>query len=90
MSLMNSLFDLVFDTDTSHDDSSISSTGCDSTQMDAINPANGLPMVGGEGGLDVAGNLYGCDSSHDSLGSSFDDGMGGGFDSSSIGGGFDD
>lgn len=28
-----------------------------------INPANGLPMTGGIGGIDVAGNPYGFDSS---------------------------
>lgn len=26
-----------------------------------INPATGLPMVGGIGGVDVGGNLYGTD-----------------------------
>ncbi len=33
----------------------------------AINPATGLPMVGGCGGVDVAGNPYGVDlsSAHD-------------------------
>lgn len=80
MSLINSLFDLFSDTATSHDDSSLSSTGCDSIQMDAINPANGLPMVGGIGGLDVAGNPYGFDDLHDNWSSPFDDGIGGGFD----------
>lgn len=30
-----------------------------------INPANGLPMVGGCGGLDIEGNPYGIDFSHD-------------------------
>lgn len=45
----------------------------------AINPASGLPMIDGYGGIDVAGNPYGFDSSHDSfdmssssIGSSFD------------------
>lgn len=28
----------------------------------AINPANGLPMIGGTAGVDVAGNPYGADS----------------------------
>jgi len=38
--------------------------------LSAINPANGLPMVGGiAGGLDVEGNPYGTDSSHDRFGS---------------------
>ena len=32
-----------------------------------INPANGLPMIGGIGGIDVAGNPYATDSSHDDL-----------------------
>lgn len=34
-------------------------TGCE------INPATGLPMVGGCGGIDVAGNPYGTDLHHD-------------------------
>lgn len=45
----------------------------------SINPANGMPMVGGFGGFDVAGNPYGTDSSHSGsdfsssrFGSSFD------------------
>lgn len=40
----------------------------------AINPATGLPMVGGCGGFDVAGNPYGVDlsSTHDHLFSSVD------------------
>lgn len=39
-----------------------------------INPATGLPMVGGCGGFDVAGNPYGVDlsSTHDHLSSSAD------------------
>lgn len=63
-----------------------------------INPATGLPMVNGMGGVDVAGNPYGVDNSHhDSFGSSFDSGssfgshdsFGSTFDSgSSFGGGF--
>ena len=31
----------------------------------SINPANGLPMVGGIGGVDVAGNSFGTDSHND-------------------------
>lgn len=54
-----------------------------------INPASGLPMIDGPGGIDVAGNHYGSDAaseaisglddnfSHDSF--SHDSGMGGGF-----------
>jgi hypothetical protein len=37
--------------------------GSSSTTDDscAVNPANGLPMVGGCAGLDIEGNPYGCD-----------------------------
>ena len=31
------------------------------TDESVINPANGLPMVGGVGGVDVEGNPYGTD-----------------------------
>ena len=31
----------------------------------AINPANGLPMIGGIAGIDIEGNPYGTDWSHD-------------------------
>ncbi|WP_044413445.1 hypothetical protein [Thiomicrospira microaerophila] len=34
-----------------------------SVEATEINPANGLPMIGGMGGVDVAGNPYGIDSS---------------------------
>lgn len=51
--------------------SSVLDTHCD------INPANGLPMVGGCGGVDIKGNAYGTDwSHHDSwgaIGTSWDD-----------------
>jgi|GEM_PF-5283322 len=30
----------------------------------AINPANGMPMVGGECGIDIEGNPFGTDFSH--------------------------
>jgi hypothetical protein len=33
----------------------------DSIPQTVINPANGLPMMGDEGGIDVAGNTYGTD-----------------------------
>lgn len=55
----------------------------------AVNPANGLPMVGGMGGVDVEGNPYGFDHSHDSLSlwddtfsSSSDDSFGSSWDDS--------
>lgn len=48
----------------------------------AINPANGLPMVGGEGGVDVEGNPFGTDFSHNSIGSGIDDSFSSGIDDS--------
>lgn len=60
----------------------------------SFNPANGLPMIGGDLGLDVAGNPFGTDMSHGL--SSPSDAFGGGcgidsgfHDSSGIGSGFD-
>lgn len=44
-----------------------------------INPATGLPMVGGEGGIDIEGNAFGVSSHHDSF-DAFDSCGGGGFD----------
>lgn len=52
-----------------------------------INPASGLPMVDGPGGVDVAGNIYGSDATSEAMSSmgdsfshdSFDNDMGGGF-----------
>lgn len=41
-------------------------SGLDSQGACEINPASGLPMVGGCGGLDVEGNPYGIDP-HDDL-----------------------
>lgn len=38
-----------------------------------INPANGLPMIGGYAGFDIAGNTFGFDSTHDYSSSGFDD-----------------
>ena len=52
------------------------SEGCDFGSQNSfddscsINPANGLPMVGGCGGIDVEGNIFGTDLQHDSIGSS--------------------
>lgn len=34
----------------------------------AINPANGLPMIEGAGGIDIEGNPFGADLSHDYFG----------------------
>lgn len=49
----------------------------------SINPANGLPMIGGIGGIDVEGNLFCTDFHHDHMTqSSFDDSFSSDFDSS--------
>ena len=40
----------------------------------SVNPANGLPMIGGTGGVDIEGNPFGTDFLHDHMTSScFDD-----------------
>lgn len=53
----------------SHDDHS--SANDVNNEME-INPASGLPMVGGSGGVDVAGNPYGCNlASHEDGQSAF-------------------
>lgn len=49
-------------------------TGTSSFDDFAVNPANGLPMVGGSGGVDIEGNPFGTNFSHDQMASlSFDD-----------------
>lgn len=60
----------LFDDDST--DTSSSSTSIDSNHdcSCTINPATGLPMMGGCGGVDVAGNPYGMSSSTDTLNSS--------------------
>lgn len=87
-----------------HDDFQTESAHSTMDDM-AINPANGMPMVGGMGGVDVEGNPYGTDISdlsgdHDPFSDSaacglddsfttFDDDFGCGIDDS-MGSGFDD
>ena len=41
-----------------------SATFSNTTNSPTTNPANGLPMTDGIGSLDVAGNVFGTDSSH--------------------------
>lgn len=65
MSIWNTLFSWFNSSPTS--ETSISEIGMvafDDHHCD-INPANGLPMVGGCGGIDIQGNAYGTDWSHD-------------------------
>lgn len=74
----------------SSDGLDISSLGASSSIDDdfTINPASGLPMIGGIGGLDAEGNPYGIDSSDSLLSSSiFDESTSSCFDDSNL---FDD
>lgn len=54
-----------------------STVGNSSSMFDdslSVNPANGLPMIGGTGGIDMQGNPFGTDFSHNHVASScFDD-----------------
>lgn len=69
----------------------ISSPHLDHSDSSSINPANGLPMIGGSCGVDIHGNPYGF-SSHDSFSSSsilsdsWSSDICGGIDSSSFSG----
>lgn len=86
MALLNWLKTLFpfMDSDSSWPDEDVSSDASASRLFGdddhcAVNPANGLPMVGGCGGLDVEGNPFGVDF-HDGFstgsGSLFDDSFG--------------
>ena len=55
--------------------SSDSATGSDDAGC-TINPASGLPMVGGCGGVDVEGNPYGTDLHSDATSNISDDSSG--------------
>lgn len=72
MNFLSKLFDLMFpptDTlDSDSDSDSDSSSGSSSGGIDdsffehefmLVNPANGMPMMGGIGGVDVTGNFWG-------------------------------
>jgi hypothetical protein len=79
-----SLFSWVFglSDDSSSSTSLFSDTfGADGAQSLAINPASGLLMTGDIGGIDVGGNLWGCNSLDNLSCSAFDHGMSCGFDS---------
>jgi len=54
------LFQWLFSGATTHE-----SSNTDVDDDTVINPANGLPMVGGRGGMDIEGNMYGFDDSED-------------------------
>lgn len=66
MSFWNSMFDWFWSGDDGAD-TAASSIGEDDAYC-IINPATGLPMVGGCGNVDVAGNPYGTDLSHHDTG----------------------
>ena len=54
-----SIWTLLFGT---NDNASVNFSN--TTNTPSINPASGLPMTDGMGSLDVAGNVFGTDSSH--------------------------
>ena len=54
-----SIWTLLFGT---NDNASVNFSN--TTNTPTINPVNGLPMTDGMGSLDVAGNVFGTDSSH--------------------------
>tara|TARA_R110001599_G_scaffold77094_1_gene210680 strand:+ start:382 stop:747 length:366 start_codon:yes stop_codon:yes gene_type:complete len=61
-----------FDDDPDHSFTLFDSESLSPQETDLINPATGLPMLGGDiGGIDVGGNPYGFDISDDT--SSFDE-----------------
>lgn len=73
LSWLSNLFDDFFDTDLNN---------VSNMDQHTLNPATGLPMMGGTGGVDVGGNPYGTDLHHNLFGSNgFDNafGCGGGF-----------
>lgn len=62
MSILSTLLDFIFPlTSTSGFGSKeeVLESGMRSTEIMAINPANGMPMIGGAGGIDVRGNVWG-------------------------------
>lgn len=68
MSILSTLFDLIFPPTSTSDCGSEKDPlglGMGSKEMMAINPANGMPMVGGMGGIDLMGNLWGQSDSLD-------------------------
>lgn len=72
MSILSTLFNFMFPLiRTSFFDSDTEPLGVriDSNQMMAINPATAMPMVGGVGGIDLRGNLWGQSDSVDGEGS---------------------
>ena len=74
-----SLWTFLFGT---NDNSSVNFSN--TTNIATINPATGLPMTDGMGSLDVAGNVFGTDSSQwESLASDSSWDSGSSFDSSS-------
>lgn len=77
MNFLSKLFDLMFPpTDTLDSDSDASSGssvgGIDDNffrnECMAVNPANGMPMIGGIGGVDITGNLWGQSDTFDDHG----------------------
>lgn len=66
MSFLSTLFDFIFPiTSTSRfgSEEEVLESGMGNAEIMAINPATGMPMVGGVEGIDAMGNMWGqCDS----------------------------
>ncbi len=61
---ITNIFDMTSITDsTSNELLTNDLTDINANEIATVNPANGLPMIEGIGGLDVAGNTFGSDSS---------------------------
>lgn len=77
MNFLSKFFDLVFPSTGTPDSDSGSSSGSSASGIDdnffehesmLVNPANGMPMVDGMGGVDVTGNFWGQSDTFDDHG----------------------
>lgn len=62
MSFLSTLLEFIFPITTTFRfgaEEEVLESGMRSAEIIAINPANGMPMVGGIGGIDVTGNFWG-------------------------------
>lgn len=62
MSFLSAMFDFMFSVTSTSGlgaKEEVLESGMHSTEITANNPANGMPMIGGVGGIDVRGNVWG-------------------------------
>lgn len=88
MSFLSTLLDFMFPVTSTSGfwaKEGVLESGMPRTEIMAINPANGMPMVGGIGGIDVTGNFWGqSDTSSDHCYYSSVDHSAASFDTSSM------